>query len=356
MIELTLSHVDLARIRFAHSPLRELVASLRVVNDPRRQHIYRSWLRAVSGRLGSLNMQMLAALAPAGPLTYDFLAPPLTAPSPTFNDEIAAVARSHPDLIREELKLAAQGRLISAPLQALYDNPIVALPAVLEELARYWCAAVEPFWSQVRTIATADMFFRMEQFAVGGVANILDNLHPEVTFSADRLVIHRSHHCCHKYDLTGEGIVLVPSVFSWPTLVVGCCHMAQSSLNYPARGIADVGAELRIDGSNPLPTLIGRTKLNLLIALEYPRSTTQLARYLGISAPAVSQHLKELKALGMTTSRRHGRLVFYQRTQSATALLASLQIDGHVARRHADHKHAAVLSAHRSDAPQCFPM
>ena len=34
MIELVLAHTDLARVRFAHSPVRELVASLLVLQDP----------------------------------------------------------------------------------------------------------------------------------------------------------------------------------------------------------------------------------------------------------------------------------------------------------------------------------
>ena len=34
MIEIVLVHSDLARLRFAHSPIEELVASLRVLQDP----------------------------------------------------------------------------------------------------------------------------------------------------------------------------------------------------------------------------------------------------------------------------------------------------------------------------------
>jgi hypothetical protein len=34
MIEIVLAHSDLARVRFAHSPIEELVASLRVLQDP----------------------------------------------------------------------------------------------------------------------------------------------------------------------------------------------------------------------------------------------------------------------------------------------------------------------------------
>jgi len=52
MIEMVLAHVDLARVRFAHSPVRELVASLLVLQDPSRQRIHGRWLSTVRRQLG----------------------------------------------------------------------------------------------------------------------------------------------------------------------------------------------------------------------------------------------------------------------------------------------------------------
>jgi DNA-binding transcriptional ArsR family regulator len=293
--------------------------------------VYRNWLLAVSGRLGGLDMPLLAALAPVGAHMYGFLTPHPTGPSPAFNDELAVVATVEPDLVRDELKLTAQGRSVPEPLRPLYDDPVAELPHVLDELTRYWYAAVEPFWPQLQTIATADVFYRTEQFAAGGLADVLDNLHPQVAFNADRLLIHQPHHCTQQYRLTGQGIVLVPCAFSWPALLVSCCDVVQPSLTYPPRGIAGIGAGLHTDRHGPLFTLIGRTRTNLLVALEYPKSTTQLAKELNMSAATISQHLKTLKSTDMITSRRQGRLVLYQRTHAATALLTSFHGDGRLA-------------------------
>jgi hypothetical protein len=38
------------------------------------------------------------------------------------------------------------------------------------ERGRYWQAAVEPFWPRLRALSTADLTYRMEQFANGGLA------------------------------------------------------------------------------------------------------------------------------------------------------------------------------------------
>ena len=45
MIELALRQADVAQIRFAHSPLQELVGSVITLQDPARQPMHRRWLR-----------------------------------------------------------------------------------------------------------------------------------------------------------------------------------------------------------------------------------------------------------------------------------------------------------------------
>ncbi len=103
-------------------------------------------------------------------------------------------------------------------LQPLYQDPAAHLPAVAEELARYWRVAVEPLWQQVRALCTADLAYRMEQFADGGLARVLASLHPDVAFTDELLQIDKPHQCAHRVDLAGTGIVLVPCAFTWPTV------------------------------------------------------------------------------------------------------------------------------------------
>jgi len=67
--------------------------------------------------------------------------------------------------------------------------------------------------------------------------------------------------------------------------------------------------------------VIGRSRANLLSALDAPRSTTELARQLTLSPGAVSQHLSALRRAGLLTAARHGRSVLYIRTPLAERLL-----------------------------------
>ena len=104
----------------------------------------------------------------------------------------------------------------------------------------------------------------------------------------------------------------------------GCCDVDQPTLTYPARGVAGLWEESSAEQADPLVALVGRTRAALLTTLGLPRTTTQLAGQLGLSLPAVSQHLKVLKDAGLVTGRRRGRMVLYQRTPAATTLLEAI--------------------------------
>jgi DNA-binding transcriptional ArsR family regulator len=327
MIEIVLAHSDLARVRFAHSPVNELVASLRVLQDPGRQLMYGRWLSATRPRLDGLRLELLAALAPTGRYLPAFLFPPSTQPWGVLAEELAQVAASPPAVVRAELDKVREGAPLPAVLAPLYQDPAGQLPAVVEELARYWEAAIKPVWQRVRGLCTADLAHRMEQFADGGLARMLANLHPDLSFTGELLRIDKPHHCSHRFDLAGSGIVLVPCAFTWPSLSVDCCGVDQPALIYPPRGVAELWEDTMAEQPDPLSALVGRTRAALLASLDLPRTTTQLAAALGLSPAAVSQHLRILKDAALVSAQRRGRMVLYQRTLAATTLLAAIPTD-----------------------------
>jgi DNA-binding transcriptional ArsR family regulator len=322
-----LTHPDLTRVRFGHSPLRELTASLRVLRHRQNTHLYHRWVSAIRGRLSDLDMDLLTALVPAGQREHGFLFPPVIGASPDITDELESIAALPDEVIRRELEATAQDKPVAPSLQALYQHPRQRLSAVRDELLRYWRVALEPFWPQIRAIVRVDQCYRMEQFAAGGVAYLLQELHPDLSLQNGALHVHKARRAVHHCDLAGQPIVLLPCVFAWPTLTVGCCGVEQPSLSYPPRGIAGLGGGPpgdRVESSDRLSPLVGRSKLNVLTALDYPKTTTQLAKELNVSPAAVSQHLKVLSSTNLVVSRRGGRMVWYQRTAAAAALLSSV--------------------------------
>jgi DNA-binding transcriptional ArsR family regulator len=328
MIEIEVAHTDLAQMRFAHSPVRELVASLRVLHDRSRHHMYGAWLSAVRHRLGGLRLDLLTALAPSTPYALDFVAPSSTRPWEVLAHELELVAATPEETVRAELGWVYQGRQVPRALLPLHDDPAGQLPIVVDQMRKYWAVAVEPVWQRLRALCTADLAYRTEQFADGGIARVLRRLHPELAFEQNRLRIDKPYQCHHRVDLTGTGIVLLPCAFSWPSLSVQCCGGAkQPALSYPPRGVTELWAEPLAGQPNPLCALVGRTRAMMLATLGLPATTTQLAGQLDLSPAAVSQHLKILKGTALVSSRRSGRAVLYQRTPAATALLTTIGRD-----------------------------
>ena len=333
MIEMVLAPVDLSRVRFGHSPAQELVASLRSLHDPVRRQVYAAWRRTVRGRLDGLDMELLLALSPVGPHAWDFLCPPITRQWADLDEELDAIAATPPDAVRAEIDQHA-GDTVPAPLRPLRDDPAGQLPRVVAELRAYWQVAIAPVWPQVHALTVADLVARLEQFSSGGVAGVLGQLHGEVRFLGDRLRIDKAHHCVHRYDLSGQGVLLVPCAFTWPTLLVGCCEAMQPTLVYPTRGAATIGEEpAEPTRPDPLEAVVGRGRASILTALAQPLTTTHLARDLDVSPSAISQQLKVLKAAGLVTARRRGRLVYYARTAAATAMVSANGVADRATRR-----------------------
>ena len=144
--------------------------------------MYGRWLSAVRPRLDRLGQELLFALAPTGRYLPAFLFPPPTQPWGVLEDELERIAASPPALCGPSWT-RSEGSPLPSVLAPLYDDPAGQMPAVVEELARYWRAAVEPVWERVRALCTADLAYLMEQFADGGLARLLANLHPDLAFT-----------------------------------------------------------------------------------------------------------------------------------------------------------------------------
>jgi DNA-binding transcriptional ArsR family regulator len=94
----------------------------------------------------------------------------------------------------------------------------------------------------------------------------------------------------------------------------------QTTVRYPARGTV----RLTVDDEAPdaVARLLGRAKARIVEALRAPATTTDLARALGVTPSAVSQHLTVLRDCGLVQGRRAGRTVLYRTTGLGAALCA----------------------------------
>jgi DNA-binding transcriptional ArsR family regulator len=317
---------DLARLRFAISPLGETVHSLRVLANPALYPVHLPWARAVRPRLGGLDLDLLRAMVPPRGYLPDFLTPPPSAPLGAFATEFDRVLATSPEQVAEELGWVGstfpdpEHRAVRGRLAA---QPAATLSRLGEALPAYWAAAIEPHWQRISDLLESDILVRAQALASAGAERLFSDLHEQVSWHGDRLRIENS--VDFRGPLDGRGLVLLPSVFSWPR-VLPMYPPYQPALSYPPRGVAALWEARTAIAPDALAALIGRHRAALLTVLATPASTTDLARRYEITPGAVSQHLSVLRRCGLVTSHRVGRRVLYRRTPAADTLLTAITL------------------------------
>jgi DNA-binding transcriptional ArsR family regulator len=316
-----------ARIRFAVSCLWEVVASVRVLRDPGEHAIHLPWVTRVRPRLVDAGLVggpagLLWQLVPAAPgYLADFLTPPPAGLTADLGHELAVLGATPPEVVRAHLDGYPRDR--RPAVAALYADPEAGLRRLVAEIDAYWRIALAADWPRIRILLDAEVFGRARRLAENGAAGLLNDLHQRVHWEGDTLLISQRH--CATPDVPdGRGLVLVPSVFVWPS-VLSIAAGDVPQLAYPARGLATLWERSAAapDAPDALGAVIGRGRARLLTELGAPASTTELARRTGMSLAGVSQHLTTLRAAGLVVTHRQGRLLVSTRTPLAEALLTA---------------------------------
>ncbi|POM24193.1 Helix-turn-helix domain protein [Actinomadura rubteroloni] len=320
MIEFGFAPGDVARVRFAFSPLWEAVRSLRVLADPSGHALHLPWVRTVAPKLRGLDLAPLRALIPPAGYIPDFLTPPPGSPLPDFAAELARVAATPPATVAEEIGELEPVRAARAARAALAADPAATLDRVTGLLERYWEIALAPSWERVRDLLEGDVLRRTQALGVRGAEGVFADLHPGVAWRDGVLTVDREWD--YRVPLLGRGLLLVPSAFVWPQVSV-MIPPYQPMLSYPPVGVGTLWETAPAAPPDALAALIGRGRAAVLAAIATPAATTDIARRLGVTPGAVSQHLGVLRACGLVTGHRLGRRVLYARTAAGDALAAA---------------------------------
>jgi hypothetical protein len=324
MIDFVLGVEDLADTRFALSPLHETVLSLRVLRDPSLSALHLPWRRAVLGRLGALDTELLMSLVAIRRTLPDFLTPRPAGFAPAFEEELAVVRQTSLDLVRRDLLATHAPDPIPEALHdatAAGDAPVAALrDALCELLQQYWEVAIEPMWPQMRLLLEADMTYRARQLAKGGARLLFADMHPNLRWHDGVLHIDKMIGR-HSVAAAGRGLLLVPSVFSHKPAPPASPE-EPPMLAYPSRGVATLWGPAPTVDATALVSLLGAPRARMLHLLDEPLPTVEIARRLRVTPSAVSQHLRVLYATGLVTRARSGRQVLYRRSPLGDQLAA----------------------------------
>jgi DNA-binding transcriptional ArsR family regulator len=319
VVAIDLSANAVARIRFAVSYLWEVVASVRVLRHPVGHAVHLPWVAKVRPRLIGIEDGLLWQLIPAEPRYLpDFLTPPPDSLTPDLDTELTALRATPPEVVRAHLDLYEE--VHTGTVRELHEDPEAGLGRLADEITEYWHLALAADWPRIRALLDAEVHNRGRVLAENGAAVLLDNLHPRVRWRGGGLSINQPY--CSAADAPdGSGIVLIPSVFVWPS-VLSVAAGDSPQLAFPAQGAATLWEE-PARATEALSAVIGRGRAQLLVEMGAPVSTTELARRTGMSASGVSQHLAALRAAGLVAAHREGRTILNTRTPVAEALMAA---------------------------------
>jgi DNA-binding transcriptional ArsR family regulator len=308
VIELVLTAAGTQRVRFAISPLEEVLGAVQTLLGVRGHPAHLPW---VSGA-PTLDVPELAAVLSARHYITEFLSPPPAGPETTAEAQLRAVRATPPHQVALELAM------VDADLSGLPADPAAARDLLADQLETVWHTLLAPQWPRLRELLATDIAHRTRVLGEGGVATMLSELHPRVRLTGRSLLVDvRSR---ERLEIDSRGLLLIPAVFAWPNVGVVTVPPWQISLLYPARGVASLWTSVQ-DVPEPLTEVLGRTRALLLTTLDQPAATTDLARRHGLAPATVSAHLTALRGAGLLASERRGHRVLYRRTDLGDALL-----------------------------------
>ncbi|MEY9907605.1 DNA-binding transcriptional ArsR family regulator [Catenulispora sp. MAP12-49] len=306
---------DLLRIRFAEepAPLLELGLALATLRRPAADPVFTRWRREAARSLPA-RARPLLTLVPASGAGPQFL-DPMVADVEEGLDRVAASPRGQ---VRQELvRVVGLGQPKTPWTQRIADLERGAWGELLAGLhAAYSSILTEP-WRRLRAGFHAEVSWRTSGWGRLGLGPGLAALLPGSRL--DGLVWHLAPEKEFDMHLNGRGLTLYPSaMWSGPPLV-GTYSDHSKLLVYPALTPLPLLPEPH--DADPLGTLLGRTRAQVLEALAEQRTTGSLARDLGISAASASQHATALREAGLVATRREGKAAWHGCTALGAELL-----------------------------------
>jgi len=321
VIEWEFGAADLARLRFAHSPLAEIVASGFALRGGSGDWLRASWRARVTPCLPRWPVLGAVLLGPRG-YAPDFLTPIPRTGRPTLAQELAEVAGTPLDQVAEQAIAGWAGHDAPPQIDRFARDPRAALTGLLAEIRAYFTVAVQPLWPRLRAAAETEIATRARAAAEHGARMLVDGLHPRLDWDGRALLLHYPHKR-GQWSLDGHDLTLLPTGFAGTEVYAMPDGPVGRSLWYAPRGFGNLWTpDHRTAADQPLSALLGPTRAAILTLLAGPHSTGDVAERLGLAAATASHHLTTLRDAGLATAERAGRRLLYQRTRLGDQLVA----------------------------------
>jgi DNA-binding transcriptional ArsR family regulator len=320
MLRIHFTAEDLGKVRLAAQPdpLWETVFSLFRLRMPSTPLVFAGWRRRALPQVRRPDLDLLLSLAP-GSFYPDFLTPPEGALGLDAGlDALLSTPRSR---LLEELRFLAEKE---GPLPSWTAQLAAGDCRVLKRLAgairTHHDAVVAPFWHEAQAYVEADRAKRAKAVLEGGCEGLLRSYQPMIQWRPPVLEI--DVRIDQTTYLDGRGLLLQPAFLSWKTPDILHDPEQPPILVYPVEHDLALSARTRAPHAS-LAALIGATRVAVLSSVGVGRTTTELARRVGVTAGSISQHTTVLREARLIRTSRVGKAVIHTMTPLGTALLES---------------------------------
>lgn len=311
MIRLSLSTVDLERLRVADAP--DFGYELAMGGDQLAG-------RTSSPRLAAWRLEAARGWNPSHSGLFDLYA---SVYIPAFFDQVAHAAPSGIDPesppATAHLRDLARSGALTPFTRALADGHPGAVGRLNRILTNFRVTSLDPYrrgiTSAVAT-AAADAGVRA---ALGGVNDMLNSLHPSIRWDGRRLSLNTIVDA--EESLEGRPLIFQPTALA--TRIMFDPLEDSVTVTYPAHASAITRDPELHAPAQALVALIGATRAAALVAIvRTPALTTgHLAEILGVSAAAASRHATVLRESGLIATVRNGQTVHHAPTRLGTDLV-----------------------------------
>ncbi len=325
-----------------YSPLLECALSLHVLVAPKQHALLHPGVRRMRALPPDLKRRILAFAFLFRWHLPDLLLATSPAQNESFESELARLSTHPPELLLEEFGRPLydhRGRYG----EGIYNDPTVretmlrrstiygesshrlaalllADPATFTQqfvdlLEDYWQLAFAREWRSAeprlrRAVTESELLL-----ATAGIWSVLGRLPPHCRANRAQRELHIDLPHEHAVDISAsDPLVLSPSLFVWPHLLVNCDRPWPRTLVY-ATPQQSREAQPRIPPEEllgALRALADDTRLRVLkLISEHPRTTQELAPLVGLSPAGLSKTLRRLREAGLITGRRDGYYVVY---------------------------------------------
>lgn len=338
---------------FALSPLAELGAALHVLAEPEHHPLEAEWVsRARAAMEPSLARRLTGLAALWGSYRLRLLFPLAVSASKTLEEELAAIEAMPLDDFVELTAFAVRGGNSGESVRSVLSNAETrarfidrarrrgrGTEAIGEELLadpeafrarfvnlleRVAAIALQDVWRRSSVELSRDLAARRDIASTKGAVHALRSLSGSISLgdAANSLLIDKIHHGV--VDIARQPLVVVPTSFGWPHLLVKHERGWPAVLQYPIRKEPQADSTTLALLQLRLSVLADPVRLKVCRAVaREPRTTADLAEAWGISSAQVSRHLRALREAGLVTSQRNGRFVSYQLDAGALARLGA---------------------------------